>query len=300
MLNKDKIILGIAPIGWTNDANAALGGDLTFEQCVSEMALAGFKGCEIGVKFPRDTELLKRRLNIRGLQVVNQWTSLKLLENDFAWNENAIRTNGAFLKEMGAKVIGVADVSFRPSTGGDYTTDPDGRYIIPEDKWDTFCDGLNRLGKIALEEYGLKLCYHHHCGTGVETEEEIDRMMAGTDPKYVWLLLDTGHLDVLGFDPAVTAKKYISRIGHVHLKSVRYDVRDKCVAEKIALRQSIAMNIYTVPGDGDTQFDEVFRILDEAGYEGVILVEAEQDPAISNPFEMALTARNYIREVAGI
>ena len=294
MLDKNKIILGIAPIGWTNDADQNLGGDITFEQCISEMALAGFTGCEVGVKFPRDTDLLKKKLEIRGLQVVNLWTTLKLIE-DYAWSEENLRTNAKFLKEMGAKVIGVADCSYRPANGGDYS--PSGRFIMNDEQWKVFCEGLNAMGKIALEEYGLKLCFHHHCGTCVETEEEIDRMMANTNPKYVSLLFDSGHLDVLGFDPAVTCRKHIDRIGHVHLKSVRYDVANNIKQEGICLRKSIAMNIYTVPGDGNTEFKEIAKILSDANYEGVILVEAEQDPAISNPFEMAVTARNYIKEV---
>lgn len=298
MLNKDKIILGIAPIGWSNDADSSLGGDIPFEQCISEMALAGFRGCEIGVKFPRDTEVLKRKLSIRGLQVVNQWTTLRIVENGLDWSEQQLRTNAAFLKEMRAKVIGVADVSFRPATGGNYT--PNGHYVMNDEQWKVFCEGLDYLGKIALEEYGLKLCFHHHAGTSVETEEEIARMLDHTDPKYVWLLFDTGHLDVLGFDPTVIEARYVNRIGHVHLKSVRYEVAERCRREETPLRKSIAMNIYTVPGDGDTDFRQVFRILSDANYEGVILVEAEQDPAISNPFEMAVTARNYIREVAGL
>lgn len=298
MLDKEKIILGIAPIGWSNDADSSLGGDLTFEQCVSEMALAGFRGCEIGVKFPRDTELLKRRLSVRGLQVVNQWTTLHILEKGLAFSEENLRKNAAFLKEMGAKVIGVADCSFRPANGGDYT--PNGHFIMNDAQWKEFCEGLNYLGKIALEEYGLKMCFHHHAGTSVETEEEIARMLDNTDPRYVWLLFDTGHLEVLGFDPTVIEARYVDRIGHVHLKAVRHEVAERCRREAIGLRKSIPMNIYTVPGDGDSDFRKVFEILSDANYEGVILVEAEQDPAISNPFEMALTARNYIREVAGI
>ena len=42
MFNKEKVKLGIAPIAWTNDDLPDLGKENTFEQCVSEMALAGF------------------------------------------------------------------------------------------------------------------------------------------------------------------------------------------------------------------------------------------------------------------
>ena len=61
MLNKEKVHLGIAPIAWTNDDMPDLGAENTFEQCVSEMALAGFTGCEVGNKYPRDTAELSNR-----------------------------------------------------------------------------------------------------------------------------------------------------------------------------------------------------------------------------------------------
>ena len=297
-MNKDKIILGIAPIDWTNDVDTTLGWDIPFEQCVSEMALAGFKGCEIGVKFPRDPEVLHRYLDIRGLQVVNFWTTLKLVQEDFSWSENMIRTNGALLKAMGAKVIGVCDCSCRPRLGGSYK--PNGRHIMNDEEWATVLDGLNKLGKIALEEYGLKLVYHHHAGTSIETPEEIDRLMEGTDPKYVSLLWDTGHLDVLGFDPAPVGKKWMHRIGHIHLKSVRKDVLKLINDEDIPLRCSVPLGVYTVPGDGDSDFTEVFKIIRESDYEGVILVEAEQDAKQANPFEMAVLTRKFIKENLGI
>ena len=60
------------------------------------------------------------------------------------------------------------------------------------------------------------------------------------------------------------------------------------------------LGAFTVPGDGDFDFTPVFDILDEAGYEGWVVVEAEQDPAIANPYEYAVLARNYIREKTGL
>ncbi len=59
MFNKDKVKLGIAPIAWTNDDLPDLGKENTFEQCVSEMALAGFTGSEVGNKYPKDPEVLR-------------------------------------------------------------------------------------------------------------------------------------------------------------------------------------------------------------------------------------------------
>ena len=75
MLNKEKVKLGIAPIAWTNDDMPDLGAENTFEQCVSEMALAGFTGSEVGSKYPKDAAVLKKALDLRGIEICNQWFS---------------------------------------------------------------------------------------------------------------------------------------------------------------------------------------------------------------------------------
>ncbi len=70
-MSTSNIKLGVAPINWTNDDLPELGAENTFEQCISEMALAGLEGCEVGNKYPRDTEVLKKALNLRKLQIAN-------------------------------------------------------------------------------------------------------------------------------------------------------------------------------------------------------------------------------------
>lgn len=78
-----QIQLAIAPIAWTNDDMPELGSENTFEQCVSEMALAGFKGTEIGNKYPKDPQVLKQYLDIRGLKVASAWFSTFLTTKPF-------------------------------------------------------------------------------------------------------------------------------------------------------------------------------------------------------------------------
>ena len=106
MLDKSKVKLGIAPIAWTNDDMPDLGAENTFEQCISEMALAGFTGCEVGNKFPKDTTTLKKALDLRGLQICNQWNSYELTTKSLADNIQSFTTLLDFLEAMGAKVIG--------------------------------------------------------------------------------------------------------------------------------------------------------------------------------------------------
>lgn len=112
MLDKNKVKLGIAPIAWTNDDLPDLGGENTFEQCVSEMALAGFTGSEVGNKYPKDTEALKKALELRNLEICNQWFSSFLLTKPFEEVEKEFRAQLEFLRTMGAKIIGASEQSY--------------------------------------------------------------------------------------------------------------------------------------------------------------------------------------------
>lgn len=297
-MDKNKIKLGIAPIAWTNDDMPDLGSENTFEQCVSEMALAGFEGCEVGNKYPKDTAVLKKALDMRGLQIVNQWFSSFVLTQPMEKVEKDFIAQCEFLKAMGAKRIGASEQSF--SIQGQMNTPVfDAKYVMNDGEWDKFAKGMNRLGDIA-NSMGIKLVYHHHMGTVVQTAEEIDRMMDMTDPDKFALLYDTGHLAYCGQDYLAVLKKYAKRIAHVHLKDIRPEVVEKVKKEKLSFLQGVRAGAFTVPGDGCIDFAPVFDELDKSGYEGWMIVEAEQDPAKANPLEYALKARDYIRKTAKI
>ena len=253
MFNKEKVKLGIAPIAWTNDDMPDLGKENTFEQCVSEMALAGFTGSEVGNKYPKKPEVLKKALE--------QSHSVQGQENTPVFGH---------------------------------------KYVMNDQEWDVFCDGMNRLGKIAKEEYGIALTFHHHMGTVVQDPDEVERMMANTDPEYVSLLFDTGHFTYCGADPLEMVTKYVDRIKHVHLKDIRPEVVEKVKKENLSFLQGVRMGTFTVPGDGCIDFEPIFKVLEENNYEGYMLVEAEQDPAKANPLEYAIKARKFIAEKTGL
>ena len=299
MFDKNKVKLGIAPIAWTNDDMPDLGKENTFEQCVSEMALAGFKGSEVGNKYPKDPEVLKKALELRGVEICNQWFSSFLITKPFEEVEKEFRAQLAFLKAMGAKVIGASEQSY--SVQGQLDTPIFGhKYEMNDQEWDTFCTGMNKLGKIAKEEYGIALTFHHHMGTVVQSLSEVDRMMENTDPEYVSLLFDTGHFTYCGEDPLEVVKKYVHRIKHVHLKDIRPEVVEQVKKENMSFLAGVRAGAFTIPGDGFINYDPIFKVLEEAGYEGYMVVEAEQDPAKANPLEYAIRARKFIAEKTGL
>ena len=297
MLDKNKVKLGIAPIGWTNDDMPDLGAENTFEQCVSEMALAGFTGCEVGNKYPKDTKVLKKALDLRGMQICNAWFSTFLTTKPYEETEKEFIKHITFLKEMGAKVVGVSEQGH--SIQGTDLSIFDDKYIMNDEEWDKLCTGLNKLGKVA-KDMGITLTFHHHMGTVVQTAAEIDRLMENTDPELFNLLFDSGHLAYCGEDYMYVLKKYINRIKHVHLKDIRPEVIEKVKKEHLSFLQGVRLGTFTVPGDGAIDFTPIFDVLAENNYEGYVLVEAEQDPAVANPFEYAVKARKYIAEKAGL
>ena len=299
MFDKNKVKLGIAPIAWTNDDMPDLGKENTFEQCVSEMALAGFTGSEVGNKYPKDPEVLKKALELRGVEICNQWFSSFLITKPFEEVEKEFRAQLAFLKAMGAKVIGASEQSY--SVQGQLDTPIFGhKYEMNDQEWDTFCTGMNKLGKIAKEGYGIALTFHHHMGTVVQSLAEVDRMMENTDPEYVSLLFDTGHFTYCGEDPLEVVKKYVHRIKHVHLKDIRPEVVEQVKKENMSFLAGVRAGAFTIPGDGCINYDPIFKVLEEAGYEGYMVVEAEQDPAKANPLEYAIRARKFIAEKTGL
>ena len=297
MLDKNKVKLGIAPIAWTNDDMPDLGAENTFEQCISEMALAGFTGCEVGNKYPKDTKVLKKALDLRGMQICNAWFSTFLTTKPYEETEKEFIKHITFLKEMGAKVVGISEQGH--SIQGTDLSIFDDKYVMNDEEWEHLCTGVNKLGKVA-KDMGITLTFHHHMGTVVQTAAEIDRLMENTDPELFNLLFDSGHLAYCGEDYMYILKKYVNRIKHVHLKDIRPDVIADVKAKGESFLQGVRKGTFTVPGDGVIDFEPIFEVLAENNYEGYVLVEAEQDPAIANPFEYAVKARKYIAEKAGL
>ena len=152
-----EVKLGIAPIAWTNDDLPELGGENTFEQCVSEMALAGFTGSEVGNKYPKDPAVLKPALELRGIEICNAWFSTFLISKPYEETEVEFEKHVAFLAAMGAKVVGVSEQSY--STQG-IETQPvfEGRHEAYNHLWGR-CSYAHNCQSYDEFAYAELLCY---------------------------------------------------------------------------------------------------------------------------------------------
>lgn len=292
------IKLGIAPIAWTNDDLPDLGAENTFEQCISEMALAGFTGTEIGNKYPRDVEVLKQYLEPRGLNVASAWFSSFLTTKPFEETAEQFKEHRDFLHGMGAKVIVVSEQG-HSIQGQQATPLFEEKPLFTDEEWILLYEGLEKLGELAQEK-DMAIVYHHHMGTGVQTTAEIKKLMDNTDPSKVSLLYDTGHLVFSGEDPLSIYKEHSKRIKHIHFKDIREAVMSEVKQEKDSFLTGVRKGVFTVPGDGMIDFRPIWEAIKASNYKGWIVVEAEQDPSKANPFIYAKKARGYINEVTGL
>ncbi|WP_105435206.1 myo-inosose-2 dehydratase [Neorhizobium tomejilense] len=295
------ILYGTNPIAWSNDDDRSLGAHISLDQCLDETAKIGFDGIEKGHKFPQEPAALKAVLEPRGLRYVSGWHSLNLLVNSVEDEKRAMQPALDLLKAMGSKVIIVCETS--NAIHGDDGKAVNDRPKLPDSEWKSFGAGVEALAEFAAGQ-GVTLAYHHHMGTIVESEDEIDRLMAHTGP-HAKLLLDTGHCLFGGGNPERAAKNHMARVGHIHAKNVRPDIAAQVRSEGLSFLEGVRRGVFTVPGDkeGGVSFPPVLKIAAEQGYEGWLVIEAEQDPEVRNPFEyqsMGLSSLKAMAQAAGL
>ena len=285
--------IGINPLTWTNDDLPALGEENSLETCLSEAKLAGYEGVELGRKFPRDPKLLGPILRQHGLALVSGWYSARLLERSVEDEIRAMRGHQELLKALGATAMVFAEVS--RCVHGDPSIPLSQRPRMAEKEWKPWCERLDAVAA-HLEKEGMRMAYHHHMGTVIQSEEEVDRMMTST--KSVGLLLDTGHLTVAGGDPMRALKRHASRITHVHCKDVRKDKLADARKRDLSFLDAVLADVFAVPGDGSIDFEPILAGLAKAGYAGWLVVEADQDPARAHPLTHARIGHDCLRPIA--
>ena len=286
--------LGINPLTWTNDDLPSLGGDTPLEVCLQEGKQAGFAGFELGHKFPSEADKLNTVLAAHGLKAVSGWYSLMLLERSVEEEIAAMQPHLELLRDSGCKVMVCCEVT--GCVHGDQSKPLSLRRPFPAARWQEYTDKLGKVAKHALN-HGVQLAYHHHMGTVIQTEDEIDELMQRTGPE-LGLLLDSGHCLFAGGDPVAVAKRWASRINHVHCKDIRKNVMIDAKNSNISFLDAVLNGVFTVPGDGCVDYPSLFAVLKENNYEGWLVVEAEQDPAVANPLVFATLGHKNLQAMA--
>jgi inosose dehydratase len=293
------LLVGANPIIWSNDDFTELNGDLPLDALLAEMRLAGYAGSELGHAYPRTPDALAAALARHDLRLVSGWHSTYFASRPLAMEEVDLRAHLRLLKTLGARVAIVAECTrcihgTRDAALGFGDND---RPRLTDEEWSSFTAGFQHACELAAKQE-LRLVYHHHMGTVVQSEAELDRLLAAVPQ--LFLVLDPGHLAFAGIDPLAVIAKHGPRIAHVHLKSVRPEIAARVRKEGWSFCRAVTEGVFTAPGLGCVDFPAIFSALHRLNYRGWLVVEAEEDPAKAPPLEKARRARAYVRTHTGV
>lgn len=286
-----KAKLGIAPIAWWNDDLAELSDDVSLEECLRQASVAGFTGMETGRRFPMDMAELGPILAKYGISVCGGWFSGLLLDGDIEVEKDRMAQQHAFFKAAHAPCIvyGETARSVQGIKSAPLATKPK----LTEAEIATYGRKISDFADWCAAS-GMPLSYHHHMAAAIETEAELDLFMKHST---VPLLFDAGHMAFAGGDNLRVIDNHWQRISHVHTKDVRMGVIDALDRSRESFLDAVVKGAFTVPGDGSLDFEAIVKALAAKGYEGWFVVEAEQDPKVSPPLEMAKTGHRELMRV---
>jgi inosose dehydratase len=294
-----SIRFGVSPIAWMNDDMPELGADTSLEQVLAEARDIGFVGIELGGRFPRDAATLATLLARFQLVLVGGWYSASLLTCSARQEIAALQAHLGLLKALGCTVFIVAETS--NAIHGNRNRALSASPRLDRAGWARFGEKLTQVADhVAAAD--MRLAYHHHLGTVVETGEDLERLLESTGPS-VGMTIDTGHAALGGVDAVALIRTHPQRVAHVHCKDIRGEIFHKLKAEGGSFLSGVVDGMFTVPGDGDIDFRKVLQALAEIGYCGWIIVEAEQDPSIADPRrygELGLTTLRREAAAAGL
>ncbi len=290
------ILYGTNPIAWSNDDDWTLGDHLSLEDCLGDCQRIGFDGIEKGHKMPEEGGALKAKLAEYGLRFAAGWHSTNILVNDIETEKKALQAWIDFTRAAGGDHINACECS--NTVHGSDGTPVNDRPIMTDAEWERFSKGYEELSRLASEQ-GVKMGYHHHMGTIIESSADIDRFMEMAGP-HTRLLLDIGHAWFGGADPAEVARKHMGRVSHIHAKNVRPDIARQVRDENLSFLEGVRRGAFTVPGDpeGVVSFEPVLKIAGTHHYSGWLVIEAEQDSAVREPFRYQSMGLQALRSMA--
>jgi inosose dehydratase len=282
--------LATAPVNWNNADVTDYRPWIPYPALLDEMVTAGYNATEWGMNMERDAAKLLADLQQRNLQILGGFVGLELRNREKRDREilRALEI-GRFFQSIGAPYLIAADSGDdrRRSEAGH--VDPNG--ALTKDQWNSLATGLNDLAR-ELAPMGIKVVFHNHVGTYVETEPETARLLEETDPALVSWCLDCGHLAYGGGDTLRALEQYGNRVGYVHIKDVDGQVLQKSRENGWSFAQALKSYIFAPLGEGIARVPEVIDSLRQAGYTGWVVIE--QDTTPDDPTKVAAKNRDYL------
>ncbi len=278
-----KAKLGIAPIAWWNDDLAELSDDVSLEECLRQASVAGFTGMETGRRFPMNMNELGPILARYGISVCGGWFSGLLLDGDIEREKDRIRAQMDFFIAAKAPCIvyGETARSIQGERSAPLATKPK----LSEDEIKAYGRKMTAFAEWCAEQ-GMPISYHHHMAAAIETEPELDLLMANSGEALPLLVRRRPY----GFRRRRRAARH-RQAPQAHQPRPHQGRPPRRHRQARPQRESfldaVVKGAFTVPGDGSLDFAAIVGRLASYGYEGWFVVEAEQDPKVSPPLEMA-------------
>ena len=290
----EGMIVGCSQITWNRGTSR--------EQILAEIAQAGYAGAPAGPRGETTPEEIVKLYDSYGLKPAPGYLGANFWEPDQREQilERA-RKLSSFARQVGCTELYVAAGGFGGYTNSSGQTRSQlAGHVSPEDalsdaEYKQFAKVLNAVGEITLEE-GVRICFHNHVGSVIETREEIDKLFSMVDRDLVFQGPDIGHLAWGGADSVQFCRDYAESIKSVHIKDINPKVLKEGQEKKWDYQTFSQNGIFAEIGEGFIDFPAIFSILKDAGYQGWIIVEIDvtQKP---NALESAIVSRNYLKSI---
>jgi inosose dehydratase len=289
-----------APVSWGIYEFEGIKPKFPYTQVLDEIAETGYTGIELGPYgyLPTDPAHLREELGKRHLQLLSAFVPVKLVDSK-AWEAGALTALkvGKLLSALGARYIVLADengsVPELVQLAGQRTGSKLGAA-----EWDTFAKGVDFVAKRLHDELGMQVVFHHHCAGYVETPDEVREMLKRTDPDLVGLCLDTGHWHYAGGNAVQCIKEFGRRVRYLHLKDCNRPIAVQCRAEKRDYFQAVKAGVFCELGEGEVNFPDVVRTMQQIGYDGWAIVEQDiLSDDLSLPKKVSQSNRDYLRRI---
>jgi inosose dehydratase len=266
---------------------------------LDEVAAADYSWVELGPfgYVPTDPSRLADELSRRGLSLaggtVGGHGGLQHRANWSALQASA-RDVMALTGALGGQHLVLLPEGYRNNETGGYIEPAE----LDSEHWHDLIAGANELGKLAAEEYGISVDFHPHADSHVETQTQIERFLQDSDPRYVSLCLDTGHIAYRRGDNVALVREFPDRIGYAHIKHVDPDVAQAAAEEDIPFGKAVSRGVCVEPPGGDPNAAEVVKALNELGRELFVVVEQDMYPCpFDAPLPIAIRTRTYLNSI---
>ena len=297
----DQIRFASAPVSWGVQDDPGPAWEQPYGQILEEIVSAGFTGTELGPfgYFPTDPRILNESLQRLGLAMLSSFVPVPITEPSRVENVIAhFRTVGALLAALGARLVVLADCQTPQRREIAGRVPLDGSKSLTLAQWKQVGAVIRQVEQAAAE-FGLRVVFHPHVATFVETPMEVERLfevLAGTQ---VGLCLDTGHCVYGGGDPVDEARKYRSVLHYVHVKDVDAGILGEARRQKLNFDQAIGAGVFSRIGNGCIDFDSFFRFLAESSYSGWAIVEQDviYGKTLVPPAESMRSSLRYLKNV---